>query len=258
MAVLALYQDRGLRPDTRRLIDALRALGAYVVTVAAAGDGETGADLALKRVNYGRDFGSYRDAILHLDRQGGLADLPRLLLMNDSVFVSGRDLDGFLGSMLGIRGAAPDVLGAVDSAEIAPHLPSFAVSLGPKVLRNAAFEGFWRRFRPSDLRQTTIRKGELALSRCLAAIAPLQALHSGGGPGNPMHTNPAGLLAAGLPLIKLDGVYRGRFDTAALDRICAALPACERQEYLALATARPPAMRTLTGWQREAFRAGLI
>lgn len=258
VAIVALFQAGPLRPDTSRLLAGLKRSGAYTVTVATAGDGRTGADLALLRANYGRDFGSYRQGVLHLAEEGWLARLPRLLLVNDSVFVTSRGLDAFLAAMLARMPPAPPVLGAVSSVEIAPHLPSFAVSLGAGVVADPGYVAFWRNYRPSDLRRHTVARGELGLSAWLAARAPLQAIHAATGQGNPMHDDPAGLIAQGLPLVKLDGVYRGRFDGQALDRICAALPDAEGREFRALATTRPPGLGSLTGWQREAFRAGMI
>ena len=45
-------------------------------------------DCYIERPNFGRDFGSYKTAFMHLFAQGWHEHCPRLLMLNDSIFYS--------------------------------------------------------------------------------------------------------------------------------------------------------------------------
>ncbi|WP_146161955.1 hypothetical protein [Pseudogemmobacter blasticus] len=76
--------------------------------------------------------------------------------------------------------------------------------------------------------------------------------------GSQIHQNAAILLHMGMPLVKLDGLYRGMFNLFDIRNITAALTVDEQQELTALLVERPYGNDTLTGWRRAAFNRGLI
>lgn len=76
--------------------------------------------------------------------------------------------------------------------------------------------------------------------------------------GSQIHQNASILIKLGLPIIKLDGLYRGIFSYEDMARICGMLESYEGQELGALLISRPYGGRYLTGWKRAAFEAGLM
>lgn len=76
--------------------------------------------------------------------------------------------------------------------------------------------------------------------------------------GSQIHQNAAVLLEIGLPIIKLDGLYRGMFNTYDILRLQKKLPEEEAHELSALLMDRPYGGQMLVGWKRSAFMRGLI
>lgn len=76
--------------------------------------------------------------------------------------------------------------------------------------------------------------------------------------GSQIHQNAATLLYLGLPIIKLDGMYRGMFNIYDMQRITHLLKAEEAAELERLLMERPYGGVTLVGWKRAAFMVGLI
>lgn len=76
--------------------------------------------------------------------------------------------------------------------------------------------------------------------------------------GSQIHQNAAIMLAMGLPIIKLDGLYRGMFNLADVRTLTDQLPSHEAEELRALLMDRPFGGDTLIGWKRAAFLRGYI
>lgn len=76
--------------------------------------------------------------------------------------------------------------------------------------------------------------------------------------GSQIHQNAVLLLRLGLPIVKLDGMFRGMFSTLDLRRLLRMLPADEAAELARQLLERPFGGTTLTGWRRAAFFRGLI
>ena len=76
--------------------------------------------------------------------------------------------------------------------------------------------------------------------------------------GSQIHQNSTTLLKLGLPIIKLDGMYRGMFNVYDVQRICAQLSEQEANELKDILLERPFGGDTLVGWRRAAFMVGLI
>jgi hypothetical protein len=62
----------------------------------------------------------------------------------------------------------------------------------------------------------------------------------------------------GLPIIKLDGLYRGIFNVMDVNLITQQLDETEADELEDLLYARPYGGDVLVGWKRSAFMRGLI
>lgn len=76
--------------------------------------------------------------------------------------------------------------------------------------------------------------------------------------GSQIHQNASILLYMGLPIIKLDGMYRGMFNVYDVQRICRLLDETERPEVQQILFERPFGGDTLIGWRRAAFMVGMI
>jgi hypothetical protein len=73
-----------------------------------------------------------------------------------------------------------------------------------------------------------------------------------------IHQNAALLLNMGLPIVKLDGVYRGMFNMSDVTRLMGLLNDVEAKELEELLISRPFGGDVLIGWKRAAFMRGLI
>lgn len=76
--------------------------------------------------------------------------------------------------------------------------------------------------------------------------------------GSHIHQNAATLLFMGLPIIKLDGLYRGMFNIYDVQRISRLVTGVEAEDLQHLLLERPYGGATLIGWKRSAFMVGLI
>lgn len=371
IALVALYQKGRLRPDTLCLLKALKASGCYVMAVNTQrlDDPEAlraACDCYIEKVNFGRDFGSYKAGFLHLYRRGWQETCPRLLMVNDSVFCVSDRIDGFVAAMMS---AEIEVLGSTENYEISHHLGSFCLAVSGRILRHARFRGFWRAYRNSDVRPRVIRQGEQELSRvlkaCVSTPAEFRTLYGTNEyltqlrrsaafvdqaigharvsaltgwrrfssrkvidrlraayvlratefpeevslrldgavladrvpardlrgileiasadlkpgealdrdhvrkvvvseltevymSGSQIHQNAATLLIMGLPIVKLDGLYRGMFVIEDVQLITDQIPEADALELQRLLLERPYGGDALRGWKRAAFMRGLI
>lgn len=76
--------------------------------------------------------------------------------------------------------------------------------------------------------------------------------------GSQIHQNAAVLLHIGLPIIKLDGLYRGMFNIFDVNTIMKTLVPEDAAEFQNLIMERPYGGRVLRGWKAAAFMRGLI
>ncbi len=94
---------------------------------------------------------------------------------------------------------------------------------------------------------------EAILSNAIATAATQRFIR-----GSQIHQNAAVLLYMGLPIIKLDGVFRGVLNVQDLIRVQALLPPEEAEELGRNLLDRPFGDTTLVGWKKAAFNMGLI
>ena len=76
--------------------------------------------------------------------------------------------------------------------------------------------------------------------------------------GSQIHQNATMLLSHGLPIAKLDLLYRGMFNESDVENLCSLLDPDEAHEYRLLAYRKPFGGFTLMGWKYSAFFRGLI
>ena len=76
--------------------------------------------------------------------------------------------------------------------------------------------------------------------------------------GSQIHQNNILLHHLGMPLIKLDALYRGMFSIEDVEKIATQLDAQETDSFRRLMFSKPFGGNTLFGWKRAAFYRGLI
>lgn len=76
--------------------------------------------------------------------------------------------------------------------------------------------------------------------------------------GSQIHQNASSLLYLGLPIVKLDGMYRGMFNVYDIQRISRLLETVEADQLQQILMERPFGGSTLIGWRKAAFMSGLI
>lgn len=114
--------------------------------------------LALHRRNRGYDFGSYRDAILHL---GPLDELDSLIVCNDSVYGPIQDLGGILERC---DPEVADIWGLTDSWDKRFHLQSYFLLFHKAALEHPKFQKRWSNFVHIDDKEWVVLKHEVGLT----------------------------------------------------------------------------------------------
>jgi hypothetical protein len=76
--------------------------------------------------------------------------------------------------------------------------------------------------------------------------------------GSQIHQSNAFLHRVGLPLIKLDGIYRGMFNSRDIEKVTDDLDASQQESFRRIMYSRPFGGSVLTGWKLAAFMRGLI
>lgn len=117
--------------------------------------------LIIERANLGRDFGAYKDGILHVIEN--LGEVDRLIIFNDSMFF----FESGISDLLVRLDHAGDFVGITEVLEHHYHVQSYMLSFGAAVLSSPWFLRFWRKYRPISTRRWSIHKGEVLLTRRL-------------------------------------------------------------------------------------------
>lgn len=120
----------------------------------------------LIRRPFGRDFGCYRDAAMHvysaIDR--GEVELDRLIFLNDSIVITrssiGQVFDFF-------EKSENDFLGLTENYNFAHHVGSFAMCVTGTALQHPLVRRYWQGFTPLSTRKYCIEKGEFGFSRIM-------------------------------------------------------------------------------------------
>lgn len=186
-AVYLMYPRNGVKPSHIRTIRYLANNGLSVTVVSNLPLSSMDEDRVcgmchrfIERPNFGYDFGGYRDALLELAPE--IESTEQLVLMNDSVWfplhshsdwladVARLNVD-FAGaaSHFGFRRIEPvdfrQFTFKYETSRKNFHYGSFALSVGPRILRDPAFLKFWRNLRLSDSKRKTVKFGETGLTK---------------------------------------------------------------------------------------------
>ncbi len=168
VAIFLLYCDAPLPRLTLNLIESFKRSPFNLVVVSNKNlDAATTSQLLdrccllIERVNVGRDFGGYKDAISVVLRR--FQEIERLVIANDSVFYFESGLDGVVAALDG----PDDFIGVSEVLDHHYHVASFLISFGRTVIESAAFRRYWKRYRPIGTRRWAIFRGEGHLTATL-------------------------------------------------------------------------------------------
>ncbi|CCD29567.1 Putative Lipopolysaccharide biosynthesis protein-like [Candidatus Glomeribacter gigasporarum BEG34] len=170
LAIFSIYQLSDLSVFIESQLDYLIKLG-YDVAVAVPHElRQADQDyldqrcrFRIMRQNVGRDFGSYKDAILKVgfDR---ISEYQRVLLINDSIFFPMGDTGAFEKIFFASRS---DVIGLCENTDYHRHISSFFIDIDTKVFCQQEVKQYWEKYKPYNSRLYVIRKGECYFSRVL-------------------------------------------------------------------------------------------
>lgn len=181
--VLALFQRGKLRPDLVRMLEAAKTYGFYVVATNTLRLSEPNAyndviDTYTETHNFGRDFGSYKQAFGRIFNRKWHLTCPRMIMMNDSIFYSFERMPAFFEEMME---SDVEVLGSTENYEINYHLGSFCIAMCGSIARHPKFIRYWQRYRRTDVRPRVIKRGEMGLSKalkkCVSDPSQMRALY---------------------------------------------------------------------------------
>lgn len=188
VAIYLIFPQRGLLPSHLAALDYLSVSGyaPIVVSNLPIGNEEREvllrkAHLLIERPNFGYDFGGYRDAILTIG-SAPLRKLDRLVLLNDSCWFP---LPGGMDWLKEAEALGVDYAAAAWHGAIMPqdpeeyefvdwnirknrrnfHYASFALSISNNLLSNNDFFRFWSKFRLTNEKHRTVRRGEIGLTK---------------------------------------------------------------------------------------------
>ena len=158
-------------------------------------------DIVLVRHNEGYDFGSWQTGILfcrpYLDRT------TRLILTNDSCYGPLHSLDGLFKRL---AASHADVVGLTESTALRPHLQSYFIAYGRRVMSCSLFWTFWDQIGIWTSKVDLVRAYEVGWSDILTKAGfRTEALYLAGEHGNVTHTHWRQLLEElGFPFIKTE------------------------------------------------------
>ncbi|MBR8244796.1 rhamnan synthesis F family protein [Burkholderia multivorans] len=170
IAVFAIFQPSGMSDFCKKELLYLRKLGYDVVISAPNGIHardrsmvEQECRIIVERDNFGRDFGSYRDAILAVGFDE-FAKYERVLIVNDSIYFPLGDTTEFERRFLNNNA---DAIGFCENIEFAAHIGSFFIDYSSRLFCCKDNQEFWRSYKPLESRMHSIHVGEFGVSRVI-------------------------------------------------------------------------------------------
>jgi hypothetical protein len=157
-----------------------------------------------------RDFRSWQIAFDSLD---GLADASELILANDSVVGAFFDPSDFLAAL---TQPGVDVRGALESHSPVPHLQSWLLWFGPRVMADRALQRYLSRYEAGLTKRELIESMEVPLAfwfgqQGYEVNAVISALTTATGQSNPATDRWQRLLELGMPYIKRELLTNAEF-----------------------------------------------
>ncbi len=170
LAVFSIYQPKSLSLLIKRSINYLLNHKIKIIIVAPHNIEPNDIQflkekhcIVLTRLNFGRDFGSYKYGILYLlENKYLLKNFKKVLLINDGIFFPLKEKDTTLATILN---NPHDVVGLAENYQQHWHIGSYFILFEKEFLFNKAIQDFWKNYKPYSSRFHAIRNGEIALGK---------------------------------------------------------------------------------------------
>jgi lipopolysaccharide biosynthesis protein len=145
------------------------------------------ASVLIERVNFGYDFGGYRDGVCYLYDNKHIESLQHLLLMNDSCWYPMTDQHwpklaiamekDFVGatSAYGVSrrrlASNPHKHWEINKDHSDFHYASYALMIGRNVFKQSRFQDFFRHLALTNNKKYTVRRGEIGLTQLIKKMS---------------------------------------------------------------------------------------
>lgn len=167
--VFLLYQKYDIPKNVLNVLEKLSNKGVNIIVVSnlkITAEREAQLEPFIHRLivrrNIGRDFGGYRLGVLTLLDESSY-DPERLLILNDSIFYRDEGLDFFISEML----SRHEYVGVAENYEFQYHVGSYALAMGPKVIKDKRFKTYWKQYKLTEVRPKVIKRGEMELNHLI-------------------------------------------------------------------------------------------
>lgn len=170
-AIFAIYPGTTTTESCLRILDSL-LLNKFSVIVVVNRNDEADSWISLfkgsncviiERPNIGRDFGAYQAGILYMMRNTMASEIKRLVLINDTNYVSPECQSKFLNTFLG----QDDLNCLMKHYQGVTHGSSNLLNLNLAKINLKVFMGFWKRYYPHGIRTRVVFRGEHKLSKVI-------------------------------------------------------------------------------------------
>jgi len=170
-AIFAIYPGTTTKKSCLRILDALRLNGYSTIVVINKNNQSADWILTFKdydcvvteRPNIGRDFGAYQSGIEYLLSNRRISELKKLVLINDTNYVSPKCQSNFLNQFLGQD--EKNVL--MKHYQGVTHGSSNLLNLNLSTIDTTRFFKFWNSYYPHQIRTRVVFKGEHLLSKAI-------------------------------------------------------------------------------------------
>ena len=170
LAIFSIYQPKSLSLLIKRSINHLFNHKIKVMVVAPHSISQNDIQflkerhcIVLTRLNFGRDFGSYKYGILYLlENKNLLKTFKKVILLNDGIFFPLKENDSTLATILN---NPHDVIGLAENYQQHWHIGSYFILFKIDFLFNKPIQDFWREYKPYCSRFHAIKNGEIALGK---------------------------------------------------------------------------------------------
>ena len=168
-AVFAIYPGTTTIQSCLRILESLNENGFTVLVVVNRNKNsrewleffERENCVVVDRPNLGRDFGAYQAGLRLLDQKTNLLQITRLVLVNDTSYVSPKCQNEFLSSFF----AQNESTCLFKHYQGVVHASSNLIQITPKNANFHSFLNFWKKYYPYNSRLKVVFKGEHELSK---------------------------------------------------------------------------------------------
>lgn len=119
----------------------------------------------ISRYPFGRDFGCYKDATIHILNQAAKNNvkIKRVVYLNDSIYM----INNIQSTIQHLTNEKYNFSGLTENYEFDYHVGSFAIGISGDVFYSKNVVKFWRKYNPISTRRYSIHKGEMGLSKAI-------------------------------------------------------------------------------------------